>query len=151
MIMRWRGPGSGPLFSCVERRNKDRVAESIRVCAQRPPLEVRTCAPPRSLFCGAIATFDALERQLSCSLLTIRVLELPRELGDSSSRAPRLPRLDPLLKALGKLESALLREAPDHEISASCARPGCEREVTAALRPERGVRPMIGDDAKHER
>jgi len=61
------------------------------------------------------------------------------------------PRLDPLLKALGKLESALLREAPDHEISASSARPGCEREVTAALRPERGVRPMIGDDAKHER
>src|ERR1700722_8710727 len=69
----------------------------------------------------------------------------------SSSRAPRLPRLDPLLKALGKLESALLREAPDHEISASSARPGCEREVTAALRPEPGVRPMIGDDAKHER
>ena len=82
VIMRWRGPGSGPLFSCVERRNKDRVAESIRVCAQRPPLEVRTCAPHRSLFCGAIATFDALKRQLSCSLLTIRVLELPRELGD---------------------------------------------------------------------
>ena len=82
VIMRWRWPGSGPLFSCVERRNKDRAAESIRVCAQRPSLEVRTCAPRRSLFCGAIETFDALERQLSCSLLTIRVLGLPRELGD---------------------------------------------------------------------
>src|SRR3984957_2551621 len=69
----------------------------------------------------------------------------------SSSRAQRRPHLDPLLEALGQLESARLREAPDHEISASSARPGCEREVTAALRPERGVRPMIGDDAKHER